>query len=99
MVTLRLERHMGRVEWVMCQVPVRKVRGGGVKRGEAGEEGEVEERRVGERMRGMEGGIVVDGGGKGGEEVVEEMVGSLFGIVDGSLWRRTLKVLGVSGLG
>lgn len=33
MVTLRLERHMGRVECVMCQVPVRKVRGGGVKRG------------------------------------------------------------------
>jgi len=28
MVTLRLERHMGRVECVMCQVPVRKVRGG-----------------------------------------------------------------------
>jgi len=58
MVTLRLERHMGRVECVMCQVPVRKVRGGWVKVGEGGEvETEVEVRRVGGRMRVVEGGI------------------------------------------
>jgi hypothetical protein len=64
MVTLRLERHMGRVECVMCQVPVRKVRGGGVKVGEGGEaEKEVEVRRVGGRMTGVGiGGAIVVGG-------------------------------------
>jgi len=96
MVTLRLERHMGRVECVMCQVPVRKVRGGGRKGDEGGEvEEEVEVRRVGGWMRGagIGGAIVVDEGVDG------EVVGSLLEIVDGWLWRRTPKVRAVSRSG
>jgi len=55
---------MGRVECVTCQVPERKVRGGGVKGGR-GVEVDEGVRVVGGRIRGVGEGIEVDGGAGG----------------------------------